>query len=327
MLSMIRPAHSQCNPHPWGTLDYHRWLLAPVLLISAVLGAPPLYGQLLDYRLVHPPSHMQPWLKGTPQHAPPHTRIAAKWRTRLTPPHKKKIAEAASETSKAAPALPNLPNPEATDTEATEVLVVPQQSITAPKATPPQVQPLPPAQPKPTSSKTPKTESDSPTPEVSAAEPLSPPRACYEAPSLSTVTANIALPAGKLPASAAGECAAQTPPTSDPRLVGAWTVTEQHWSATCMRHRPLYFEEINAERYGYTPSYCFQPVLSAAHFFTTIPALPYKMAVDCPRDCIYTLGHYRPGSCVPRRKNCLPWQWDAAAVETGFVAGLILLVP
>ena len=158
-------------------------------------------------------------------------------------------------------------------------------------------------------------------------QPTSQPRDCYQAPPLSVGSVSIALPAGKLPFNTAAACAAQTAPTGDARLVGDWDVTNYHWSATCMRHRPLYFEEINAERYGYTVSYTLQPVISAARFFATIPALPYKMAIQHPRDCIYTLGNYRPGSCAPRRWNRLPWQLTAGVVEVGFIAGMILLIP
>jgi hypothetical protein len=68
-------------------------------------------------------------------------------------------------------------------------------------------------------------------------------------------------------------------------------------------------------------------VISAGKFFFTIPALPYKMAVDPPHDCVYTLGNYRPGSCAPRRWNHLPLKAGAAIVEVGVIAGLILLIP
>ena len=121
---------------------------------------------------------------------------------------------------------------------------------------------------------------------------------CFVAPPLSAITANIrALPAGELPADRARECA--TGYTLDPRLDFGWNHSDVHWSATCLCHKPLYFEEINAERYGYTVSRVLQPVISAGHFFFTIPALPYKMVVDRPCDCIYTLGHYRPGRLRP----------------------------
>ncbi len=159
-------------------------------------------------------------------------------------------------------------------------------------------------------------------------KPRSQPHVCYRAPSLSSLSTQIGLPSGKLPTDAAAKCAVENPPTSDLRLAGAWTTTEQHWSATCLHHRPLYFEEINAERHGYTPSYLLQPLISAGHFFVTIPALPYKMAVDHPRDCVYTLGHYRPGSgCTPWRGNRLPLRLKGVAAETAFIAGMILLLP
>ncbi|MCG8448866.1 MAG: hypothetical protein MI725_04695 [Pirellulales bacterium] len=158
-----------------------------------------------------------------------------------------------------------------------------------------------------------------------ANEPMAP--ACDVAGPLSSVSVNIVLPEGKLPASAYAGCAETVPPIADPRLAGGWMLFEYPWSATCQCHRPLYFEEINAERYGYTPSYFFQPVISAVRFFATIPALPYKMAVERPRDCIYTLGHYRPGSCNPRRWHRLPLRLGASAVEAGIIAGLILLIP
>ncbi|NOY41844.1 MAG: hypothetical protein GXP26_08415 [Planctomycetes bacterium] len=150
---------------------------------------------------------------------------------------------------------------------------------------------------------------------------------CHLGPALSTLSTNIALPAGTLPTDFAAKCAATQRPIVDRRIQGDWAMTNQHWSATCLRHRPLYFEEINAERYGYTASYCLQPLISAGRFFLTIPALPYKMAVDRPHSCSYTLGHYRPGSCAPRRWHRMPLKATGSIVEAGVVLGLILLIP
>jgi len=151
---------------------------------------------------------------------------------------------------------------------------------------------------------------------------------CFEPQPLSELQADIALPEGRVPTNRAAACASDTPPVSDLRLSEGWALTNYQWSATHMHHRPLYFEEVNAERYGYTPSYFFQPVISGARFFLTIPALPYKMAIDHPHERVYTLGHYRPGTDgVPRRRHCLPLRITAATVEVGVIAGLILLVP
>ena len=150
---------------------------------------------------------------------------------------------------------------------------------------------------------------------------------CYVAPPMSQVVANIALPAGDLPSDRARLCSADVPYVMDSRLDFGWAQYNFHWSATCLCHKPLYFEEINAERYGYTVSRVLQPVISGGKFFLTIPALPYLMTVDRPCDCIYTLGQYRPGDCVPRRWNRVPLQACATIVEVGTIAGLILLIP
>ncbi len=150
---------------------------------------------------------------------------------------------------------------------------------------------------------------------------------CFVAPPMSMVEANIALPPGDLPSDRARFCSADTPYVWDSRLEFGWAQFDFHWSATCLCHKPLYFEEINAERYGYTVSRVFQPFISGGKFFFTIPALPYLMTVDRPCDCIYTLGQYRPGDCVPRRWNRVPLRAGAAIVEVGTIAGLILLIP
>ena len=293
---MPTATHPPRCPHRVVITRPNRWL---IILIASLLGSTTatvsLYGQELEFRFVEPAGHMQLWPDDKPEIIIlPSTsslsttpRIAAKWRTNLSAKRDKAAPEKASAEAS------KLPGPVSKDTKSkdtknkTEVLVVPTKASKQP----------------------------------------SKPHACYQVTPLSALTSSIALPAGKLPTNAAVECSKQNAPTSDARLAGAWPGTELHWSATCSRHRPLYFEEINAERYGYTPSYALQPLISAAHFFGTIPALPYKMAIDRPNECIYTLGHYRPGSCAPRRCSHLPWQPKAVIAEAGVLAGLILLVP
>ena len=106
-----------------------------------------------------------------------------------------------------------------------------------------------------------------------------------------------------------------------------WPVFEKRRVAPGSRSYPLYFEEVNAERYGYTCSRALQPAISAVHFFGTIPYLPYLMAADCPRECVYTLGHYRPGNCNPWRAHSFPYSPKAAGMEGAAIAGLIFLLP
>jgi hypothetical protein len=106
-----------------------------------------------------------------------------------------------------------------------------------------------------------------------------------------------------------------------------WPASTYQWDATCLCYKPLYFEEINLERYGYGCCACLQPAASAAHFFGTVPALPYLIAADSPCECKYTLGHYRPGSCPPLRYHWPPCDPLAAAAEGGVLTGLIFLIP
>ncbi len=144
---------------------------------------------------------------------------------------------------------------------------------------------------------------------------------------ISELGVDINEPSGKLPHNFALQRARQDPTPAGAVLLRGWPVVDCQWKATGFCHNPLYFEEVNAERYGYGCCNCLQSGVSAVHFFGTIPALPYLMAADCPCECVYTLGHYRPGNCNPWRRHCWPCRLDAAAVEAGAVVGLIALIP
>jgi hypothetical protein len=58
-----------------------------------------------------------------------------------------------------------------------------------------------------------------------------------------------------------------------------------------------------------------QPFASAAHFFISVPLLPYKMGLNPPHECVYTLGYYRPGSCAPYMIEPIPLSMRAMAYE------------
>lgn len=139
---------------------------------------------------------------------------------------------------------------------------------------------------------------------------------------------NVALPSGTAPENHASRCWDSINASAGP-LAGArgWGATTFAWNATCLCHRPLYFEEINLERYGYGCGECLQPAASAAHFFATIPTLPYCMATDCPSECVYTLGHYRPGNCNPWQRHWHRWSTRAALAEGGVWTGMVFLIP
>lgn len=87
------------------------------------------------------------------------------------------------------------------------------------------------------------------------------------------------------------------------------------WKATGTCHKPLYFEDVALERYGHTWNPILQPFVSGAHFFVSVPLLPYKMGLNPPGECVYTLGYYRPGSCAPYMLDPIPLSVRGALFE------------
>jgi len=100
-----------------------------------------------------------------------------------------------------------------------------------------------------------------------------------------------------------------------------------HWVAARTWHQPLYFDNIPLERYGQSNHPRLQPLISGVRFFGTLPVIPYKIGIDRTHDRISTLGLHRPGSPTPGTRQRLPWEWDAAAFESGAWIGLLLLLP
>ncbi|MFC1597473.1 hypothetical protein ACFL5Q_05995 [Planctomycetota bacterium] len=154
---------------------------------------------------------------------------------------------------------------------------------------------------------------------------------------IGSLSTNILCTEGALPPDCAqGKFPQMGEAWDDAAPIRNWTGVVYPWEASYLCHRPLYFEEINLERYGYMncdhrckgiPAAILQPVLSGAHFFATVPILPYKMVVEPPCKCIYTLGHYRPGSPVPYRINRMPLRPTAGVVEAAVIAGMVIAFP
>jgi hypothetical protein len=105
-----------------------------------------------------------------------------------------------------------------------------------------------------------------------------------------------------------------------------FATTMMTWKAAGYCHKPLYFEDWNLERYGHSHG-PLDPVFSAAHFFVTLPVLPYKMGVELPWECVYPLGYYRPGNCAPWTVPAVPISCRGLAVEAATVTGLVFLLP
>jgi hypothetical protein len=106
-----------------------------------------------------------------------------------------------------------------------------------------------------------------------------------------------------------------------------WMPSTYYFHASALCHKPLYFEEVQLERYGHTAGPFRQPFISGAHFFLNIAALPYNMGINPPKECQYALGYYRPGSCAPWMIPPVPLSLRGAAAEVGAVLGGVYLIP
>jgi hypothetical protein len=92
-------------------------------------------------------------------------------------------------------------------------------------------------------------------------------------------------------------------------------------------HQPLYFEDVNLERYGRSWG-VLQPAVSVAKFYGRIPALPYMVFAQPARRCTDHAHWSLPGYRIPVREHQpLVPSVHGGAAEVAVLYGLILLVP
>lgn len=99
--------------------------------------------------------------------------------------------------------------------------------------------------------------------------------------------------------------------------------TDFTWKASALCHKPLYFEQPGVERYGHTWGPFLQPVVGTGHFFASAIMLPYKMGLEPPWECVYPLGHYRPGSCAPYTVGPIPISARGVMAQAGATLGFV----
>ena len=99
------------------------------------------------------------------------------------------------------------------------------------------------------------------------------------------------------------------------------------WTAASICHKPLYFEQVAVERHGHSAGPIVQPILSGAHFFGDILLLPYHAGMTPPKECIYTLGHFRPGNCAPWLMPGFPFSDRGFKFEGLALGAAIALLP
>ena len=106
-----------------------------------------------------------------------------------------------------------------------------------------------------------------------------------------------------------------------------WLPHTIHWKASGLCHKPLYFEDIQLERYGHSHGPVLQPIHSTAHFFASLLVVPYQMGIHPPNECLYALGFYRPGNCAPWLKDPIPLSLTGSLYQAGAVAGFLYATP
>lgn len=99
------------------------------------------------------------------------------------------------------------------------------------------------------------------------------------------------------------------------------------WEASNIWYNPLYFEDVQLERYGHTYPCWIQPFASVGKFSVQLVGLPYQMGIDPPWKRIYPLGYYRPGECAPKLHYQIPWNTRAALIQGGVTTGMFFLIP
>lgn len=99
------------------------------------------------------------------------------------------------------------------------------------------------------------------------------------------------------------------------------------WEASNLHYNPLYFEDVQLERYGHTYPCLVQPFASVGLFSLQLAGLPYQMSIDPICKDIYPLGYYRPGECAPKLHYQIPWNTKAAVTQAAVTTGMFYLIP
>lgn len=90
--------------------------------------------------------------------------------------------------------------------------------------------------------------------------------------------------------------------------------------------QPLYFQQINHERYGWELG-VFQPIVSTGQFYGDVLLFPYKFAANPPWCCETNAGYALPGDPEPLRFLTTPFSWRGVIGQTGAAVGGAAIFP
>ncbi len=106
-----------------------------------------------------------------------------------------------------------------------------------------------------------------------------------------------------------------------------WNDSMAGWTAAELYSSPLYFEQINFERYETSAPAWTRPVVSYAQFLGTIPVLPYKLGANGPHERIYMVGHYPYGQVPSAHSDWGKPSKRGVLLQGIATTGLIFFVP
>ena len=109
-------------------------------------------------------------------------------------------------------------------------------------------------------------------------------------------------------------------------MLGDTLIEKRTNSDQVFPYQPLYFEEVNLERYGRTCG-VLQPAVSGVRFFATIPSIPYAMTIQKPNQTYTFRWPYEAGWGAPKVRELQPLQWKPGVVQASAITGLLFVVP
>ncbi|HEX3998168.1 MAG TPA: hypothetical protein VHX65_06435 [Pirellulales bacterium] len=144
---------------------------------------------------------------------------------------------------------------------------------------------------------------------------------------IGAVGASIMMPPGELPANLAAPVFARAGVAAAPiNESHNWPTLSYSWNASAVGHNPLYFEDVNLERYGYSHG-ILQPWISGGRFYLNVIFLPYHIVAHPPKEIQYPLGYCRPGDPAPPVLQVEPINIPAGVAEAAFIVGMVIILP
>ena len=98
------------------------------------------------------------------------------------------------------------------------------------------------------------------------------------------------------------------------------------WETPALSHRPLYYEDVDVERYGHSICPVVQPIICGARFLKDTAFLPYEAGVTPPYRAIYAIGMARAGSPTPPVRDRLPLSLRGIAAQGAATTGLFFFI-